>query len=88
MSADIMAALLGAIHGAPDLPRAACRGRSDLFDGRTEDDVDEAIEVCETLCPEFLACRAWAQSQPRRRICGVIAGRMYEHKPPRQRKAS
>jgi hypothetical protein len=83
MSADILSALLGALAGAPDLPRAACRNQARQFDGETPKDIALAVITCQTLCPELARCEAWAASQPRRRLCGVIAGEYYPHKPPR-----
>ena len=84
-------ALLGALASAPALPRAACRGRSQLFDGRSDDDIYAAIEICQTACPELARCEAWARSMPDNQLAGVVAGRMYDwaaHPSQRRRRAS
>jgi hypothetical protein len=86
-----IAGLFAALAGIPHLPRAACRGQSELFDGRTEDDVDDATTLCETACPELARCEAWAQSMPDNQLAGVVAGRMYDwvsHPSQRRKRAS
>lgn len=66
--------LIGALRGAPRLPRAACRGLWVLFDD--VDDPDDALALC-ALCPEQTACQQWADTQPDKKLHGVIAGRVY-----------
>jgi hypothetical protein len=70
-------ALFAALRGIPKLPDAACRGRSDLFDGATEEDIAEATAVC-SRCPELNACKRWADMLPHNGIHGVIAGEYRE----------
>lgn len=74
--ADFLAELAA---GIPALPRAACRGRADLFTSEQPDDISQAVEVC-TSCAELARCRAWAADQPRRALLGIVGGEHYTYK--------
>jgi hypothetical protein len=59
-----------------DLPRAACKGRHELFDSDLPDDVDEATGICRR-CPELFTCQRWYDSlPPGKRPIGVVAGQI------------
>jgi WhiB family redox-sensing transcriptional regulator len=72
---DVIAGLFGALDGIPALPGAACKGKADLFEGRTDDDIDKAIQIC-GRCPSRQPCADWAASLPRNRVTGIVAGRV------------
>jgi WhiB family transcriptional regulator, redox-sensing transcriptional regulator len=81
------ASLAAAITPVPDLPGAACAGRSDLFDLRPVHNDDhtyrEALALC-ARCPVLDACRGWFESLPAEaRPYGVIAGRVHKPRGPR-----
>lgn len=73
--------LAGIFTGIPELPGAACVGRSDLFDPRGDYEPaerarqrhDVAVQIC-AACPALRPCKAWAGTLDNRRIRGVVAG--------------
>jgi hypothetical protein len=69
---DLLAELAA---NTPALPRAACRGHTELFDSEDEHDITEAIALCKYLCPELLRCATWAAGVDPKKLTGVIAGR-------------
>jgi hypothetical protein len=83
-------ALIGKVlRGTPSLPRAVCKGRSELFDGDTDDDAFDALEIC-ARCPELAACRAYGDTLKHNKAHGVLGGQhriWVSHKsaPPRRR---
>lgn len=73
-----------ALRGAPNLPRAACKGRSELFDTWHDDEPwperdrrhAEAVQAC-LSCPELEPCRQWLESMHRsKRPDGVVAAKV------------
>jgi hypothetical protein len=74
---DVLDGWLSAIRGIPDLPLAACRGKSDLFNGDTVDDRAEAIRICQG-CPELLPCKRYSATLSDTKIHGVIAAEYRE----------
>jgi hypothetical protein len=67
------------LAGVPKLEGARCVGKPELFDVSTLDEAAQAAEaltLCES-CPAIEQCSRWADSQPRRRLHGVIAARWY-----------
>ena len=73
--------LLLSLAGAPSLPGARCRGRSHLFDGTDGPDGErtrQAAAMCRR-CPALDRCAEWADSQPAKRLDGVIAGRLFTY---------
>jgi hypothetical protein len=81
--------LLSTLKGAPALPNASCRDRTDLFDrtiaseaGRVTSEIlqarKDALSVC-AGCPELEPCRRYLDAlPPRHRPRGVVAGRTIE----------
>lgn len=89
---SIVGSLFAAL-GCPVLPGAKCRGRSRLFDpahyGELAENVAQrhvqAAMLC-AGCPSLDACATWLDSlPPNRRPGGVVAGRVIEPRPARQR---
>ena len=74
--------LAGALTGIPRLEGANCIGLSELFDSLEDDDIHEAIAICE-CCPALTPCRLWADSLPRSRLEGVVAGKRRWPRKPR-----
>lgn len=72
--------LLLSLAGAPSLPGARCRGRSELFDGADGphgEKTRQAASLCRA-CPSLARCGTWANERPKR-VDGVIAGRLFTH---------
>jgi hypothetical protein len=69
--------LTSALAGIPELDGAICAGdKSGIWDADTADDAHLAIRAC-LRCPALAECRAWARSQPRNSIHGVIGAERY-----------
>ena len=74
--------LLDAIYAAPNLTRGLCVGQHDLFDAVDDPAaVERALGLC-AECKVLTECAAWADSQPRRSLYGVIAGHIYREPRP------
>lgn len=65
------------LRGTPKLPGALCRQRPGLFDGDTEDDVEQAAALCRR-CPERQPCGDWAATLKHNQAHGVLAGQYRE----------
>ncbi|WP_205874445.1 WhiB family transcriptional regulator [Mycobacterium camsae] len=65
------------LSGVPKLPGALCAGRSELFDGDTDDATARAAELCRR-CPARDPCGAWAETLAHNRAHGVLAGQRRE----------
>jgi hypothetical protein len=71
---------------APPMPRAACVGHHDLFDGRDAGESDESVaarhaaaQMLCSRCPELITCATWYLGTPKkRRPIGVTAGEVLE----------
>jgi hypothetical protein len=77
MSTPLWVPLLESVlRQSPSLPGALCRGRAEVFDADDDDEVAEAVELCQ-MCPELQRCQSWADTLPANSVHGVVAGRMY-----------
>jgi hypothetical protein len=72
------------LRDTPKLPSALCRGEHQLFDSTVPGDVAAAIELC-GWCRAVRQCRSWADGMPCSKLSGVVAGRVFDHTPPRPR---
>lgn len=61
------------LRGTPRLPGALCTGRSELFDGDTDDTADRAAQLCRR-CPARAPCSDWADTLAHNQANGVLAG--------------
>lgn len=68
--------LIVVLRGSPRLPRALCRGETELFDAvnAPRAEVERAREICRQ-CPELQRCRDYTLG--RGGLCGVWAGRYF-----------
>jgi len=79
------AELATCVAAVPRLERAACRGRADLFDLRSDSpaaSIARAKTICDTVCQAQPACAAWvASTPPHLRPAGVVAGELLGEPP-------
>jgi Transcription factor WhiB len=81
MTTAVVALLAELGASTPRLPRAACRGRTELFDREDAEGIAAAKNICWFCCPELASCEAWAATMNPNRLTGVIAGAAIQSQP-------
>jgi hypothetical protein len=72
--------LSGSLAGQPRLDDPACVHHVAIYDSRTAEDMERAVEICTTLCPTHTLdrCQAWARSCAPNELDGIVGGELYE----------
>ena len=81
----VIALLAKVLRGSQRLDNPACSSSPELFDTTEPLDAVDALEIC-GRCACLEQWRLWAEAQPRGRLNGVVAGKIYHPRPPSELK--
>jgi hypothetical protein len=82
---DAFDGLVGALAGAPSMPDALCRGRTE-WDHTEGDNAEYAIGMCIHRCFEYDKCRRWSSTLNDNQIGGIVAGEIRVWSPLKNRR--
>lgn len=82
MTPRLYVGLYAALRNLPDLSRGLCKGDDPrTWDAVSGPDVERNKAIC-SQCVEQTKCHAWAKTQPRSTLIGVVGGVLYGEPKP------